>query len=147
MHSLMKRRVLAVGAVFTSMILGFSSAMAGSCPQETDADLIPATQEAKDHRKTLWETVKDPSAYPLAEYQDNLNRFFINFCHRDKSSGWVRDKFVRDTGPGTATLINGEWVGKYFGTHAPVVIWYSPVMYEWIKKNRTAADEHEKKDK
>jgi hypothetical protein len=147
MHSLMKRRVLAVGAVFTSMILGFSSAMAGSCPQETDADLIPATQEAKDHCKTLWETVKDPSAYPLAEYQDNLNRFFINFCHRDKSSGWVRDKFVRDTGPGTATLINGEWVGKYFGTHAPVVIWYSPVMYEWIKKNRTAADEHEKKDK
>jgi hypothetical protein len=147
MQSLARKQFLTASAAFVSVILGITSAVAGSCPQETDAELIPATQEARDHCKTLWETVKDPSAYPLAEYQDNLNAFFINFCHRDKSAGWVRDKYVRDTGPGTAQLVNGEWVGKYFGTHAPVVIWYSPVMHDWIKTNRNEETEHLKKDK
>ena len=33
---------------------------------------------------------------------------------------------VRDTGPFTATLQDGQWAGSYHGTHAPVVIWYSP---------------------
>lgn len=147
MQSSARKRLLGATAAVVSVLLGVSSAIAGSCPQETDTDLIPATQEARDQCKALWDSVKDPSAFPLAEYQDNLNAFFINFCHRDKSAGWVRDKFVRDTGPGTAQLVNGEWVGKYFGTHAPVVIWYSPVMHEWIKRNRNAESEHADKDK
>lgn len=140
-------RILSVLAGFLSMTIGISVATAGSCPQEQSEMLIPATKEARQHCAVLWDKVKDPSAYPLAEYEDHLNTFFMNFCHRDKSAGWVRDKYVRDTGPGTAQLIGGEWVGKYFGTHAPVVIWYSPVMYEWVKKNRNETTEHDKKDK
>ena len=146
MRTIARNRILGVGVAFLSLVTGISATVAGSCPQERNENLIPATQEAQDHCKMLWETVKDPSANPRAEYEDNLNAFFINFCHRDKANGWVRDKYVRDTSPGTAHLTGREWVGKYFGTHAPMVIRYLPVMYEWIKNNRTAAHRHDKKD-
>lgn len=86
--------------------------------------------------RELWETVKDPSALPLNDYEAAIGAFFGDFCHRDTEAGWVRDKYVRDTGPYTQHLENGEWVGKYHGTHAPVVIWYSPDFHEWLKINR-----------
>ena len=73
-------------------------------------------------------------------YQAKLAQFLRNFCHRDEASGWTRDKRVRDTGPFIGTLNNGKWTGTYFGTHAPVVTWYSPDMVEWLKSNR--AEEH-----
>ncbi len=57
-------------------------------------------------------------------------------CHRNEKAGWVRDKGVRDTGPWVGTYAGGQWSGRYFGTHAPVVIWYSPDMLAWLKKNR-----------
>ena len=47
-------------------------------------------------------------------------------CHRDEDGGWVRDKRVRDTGPWIGTYADGKWTGQVFGTHAPVLIWYSP---------------------
>ncbi|MDG2284169.1 MAG: cytochrome P460 family protein, partial [Alphaproteobacteria bacterium] len=147
MRAITHKRILSLVAGFLSLIIGVSAAIAGSCPQETSENLIPTSKEEKQHCKMLWDKVKDPSAYPLAEYEDNLNTFFINFCHRDKAAGWVRDKYVHNTGPGTAHLVGGEWAGKYFGTHAPVLIWYSPEMFEWIKKNRNEATEHNKKDK
>jgi hypothetical protein len=59
-----------------------------------------------------------------------------HFCHRDGTRGWQRDKRVRDTGPFTATLQDGQWQGQYHGTHAPVVIWYSHEMIEWLLTNR-----------
>ena len=57
-----------------------------------------------------------------------------------KRPGWKRDKHVRDTGPFIGTLKDGKWTGTYFGTHAPVVTWYSPDMVDWLKSNR--AEEH-----
>ena len=45
---------------------------------------------------------------------------------------------MRDTGPFTARLENGQWVGDYHGTHAPVVIWYSEEMIDWMETNRPA---------
>ena len=59
-----------------------------------------------------------------------------NFCHRDEKSGWKVDKRVRDTGPWIGIYANGHWAGNYFGTHAPVMVWYSPEMYAWLKVNR-----------
>ncbi len=57
-------------------------------------------------------------------------------CHRDEAGGWARDKRVRDAGPWIGTYQDGKWTGKYNGTHAPVLIWYSPDMLAWLKKNR-----------
>ena len=80
--------------------------------------------------------VRKPSALPLNEYEEALNQYFSHFCHRDTAAGWVRDKHVRDTGPYVASLVNGAWVGSDRGTHAPVVIWYSPEMLAWLKTAR-----------
>lgn len=82
--------------------------------------------------------VRDPSALPLEQYEAKLDAFFGNYCHRDEAGGWRRDKTVRDTGPFTAALNDGEWRGTGYGAHAPVVIWYSPEMAEWVTTNRPA---------
>lgn len=124
--------------------IGTSAAIAGSCPAERPEPMVPTSLEKC---LALREKVRDPSAYPLAEYEDHLNNFFMNFCHRDKEAGWARDKHVRDTGPMSARLVDGEWKGTYAGTHAPVVIWYSPEMYSWIQENRGPHDEGFHKDK
>jgi len=52
--------------------------------------------------------------------------------------GWKMDKTVRDTGPFIATLGDGGWSGSYNGTHAPVLVWYSPEMIAWLRVNRPA---------
>ena len=123
---------------------GVTAAVAAMCPAAQPQPLLP-TDIALCH--ALDPVVRDPSALPLARYELKLLAYFTNFCHRDAASGWVRDKFVRDTGPNTTQLVNGTWQGKYNGTHAPVVIWYSKSMHDWIKENRAPADEHAKTDK
>ena len=55
-----------------------------------------------------------------------------------RRQGWVHDKYVRQAGPRIATLVNGAWQGLDQGTHAPVMIWYSPDMMDWLRKNRSA---------
>lgn len=88
---------------------------------------------------SLAAAVRRPSALPLAEYEAVLDRFLGHYCHRDPASGWVRDKDVRDTGPFTAARAGDGWRGTPHGTHAPVVIWYSPEMAGWLRANRPAA--------
>ncbi|MGO4124886.1 hypothetical protein AB4Z01_10805 [Inquilinus sp. YAF38] len=87
--------------------------------------------------RSLLAAVRDPSALPLDQYEAKLNQFFGNYCHRDTASGWRRDKHVRDAGPFTAALVDGAWQGKGFGTHTPVVIWYSPDMADWLVEHRS----------
>ncbi|WP_231081643.1 cytochrome P460 family protein [Jiella flava] len=86
--------------------------------------------------KRLDPVVRKPADLPLNEYEKAINQYFGHFCHRNTKAGWVRDKYVRDTGPYVASLINGAWVGADRGTHAPVLIWYSPEFYQWLKKAR-----------
>lgn len=90
--------------------------------------------------RSLIDAVRDPSALPLDQYEAKLNQFFGNYCHRDTASGWRRDKHVRDAGPFTATLVEGAWQGKGFGTHTPVVIWYSPDMADWLVSHRSGEE-------
>ncbi len=82
--------------------------------------------------------VRKPSALPLNEYETALREYVIMMCHRNTAAGWQRDKTVRDTGPYIATLADGKWSGSYQGTHAPVLIWYSPEMMAWLRVNRPA---------
>src|SRR4051812_11256909 len=87
-------------------------------------DVMAATDPALC--RSLEAAVRTPSALPLADYEAKLDQFFGHYCHRDQAAGWVHDKFVRDAGPFVATQVGGTWQGKDFGTHAPVMIWYSP---------------------
>jgi hypothetical protein len=118
---------------FFGTALAASALAAGDCPDLQDHVLVPQDPAMCASLRPI---VGDASGLPLNEYQAKLSEFFTNFCHRDEASGWVRDKFVRDTGPYTKTFVGGEWVGQYYGTHAPVVIWYSPEFYQWLKVNR-----------
>src|SRR5437588_6431135 len=86
--------------------------------------------------KKLHDMVRQPSAKPLNEYEKIVNEYFNNYCYRDEEGGWKVDKRIRDTGPWIGTYANGEWKGEYYGTHAPVLVWYSPEMYAWLKANR-----------
>jgi cytochrome c len=107
------------------------------------ASTVCTSERAKPLRPTdrtlcteFEKSVRKPRALSLDAYQAKLEQFLRNFCHRDEASGWKRDKHVRDTGPYIGTLKDGKWTGTYFGTHAPVVTWYSPDMHEWLKSNR-----------
>ena len=83
-----------------------------------------------------------PDGFDLAAYEDALNDFLSAYCHRDAGAGWERDKRVRDVGPYAGILDGASFDGpKYFGTHAPVLIWYSPDMAAWIKRHRPAEGE------
>jgi mono/diheme cytochrome c family protein len=79
--------------------------------------------------------VRRPRSLPLNEYQAKLGTYLQNFCHRDLKSGWNVDKRIRDTGPYVASL-RGAWSANYYGTHPPVLVWYSPDMFAWLKSNR-----------
>jgi hypothetical protein len=128
-------------ALFAS--LGAGPALAAGCPAEQPGALVPTDAELCRY---LAPVVADPSALPLGEYEEKLGLFLRNFCHRDTGAGWVRDKAVRDTGPFTTVLQSGSWKGTYNGTHAPVVIWYSPDMAQWIRDNRGPDDENQASD-
>ncbi len=71
--------------------------------------------------------MRRPSALPLNEYEAKFNEYVGAMCHRNEAGGWKVDKRVRDTGPWIGTFANGKWTGQGFGTHAPVLIWYSPL--------------------
>ncbi|GLS19195.1 hypothetical protein GCM10007874_22120 [Labrys miyagiensis] len=121
-------------AVGVALFAGTSVADPANCTAERPEPLTPTDPELC---KSLIAAVRDPSALPLDQYEAKLNQFFGNYCHRDTASGWRRDKHVRDTGPFTATLAAGAWQGTGLGTHAPVVIWYSPDMADWLVRNRS----------
>lgn len=80
--------------------------------------------------------IRRPGRIPMGEYQQKLDAYLSNYCHRNPGNGWVSDKRIRDTGPFVGTRVGERWVGKYYGTHNPVIIWYSPEMYAWLKANR-----------
>lgn len=108
------------------------------CPADRGVPLVPADPA---QCAAMAEAVRDPDALPLGEYEAKLGDFLRAFCHRDTAAGWVRDKGMRDTGPFTTVLGTEGWSGAYHGTHAPVVIWYSPEAAAWVKENRGAGDE------
>ena len=117
--------------------VGIQAALAASCPAERHDPLLPSDTELCQRLAPI---VAKPAALPLGAYERQLGIYLRNYCHRDDTAGWVRDKRVRDTGPYVASLIDGAWKGSVRGTHAPVVIWYNAPMAAWIKANRREAD-------
>jgi hypothetical protein len=129
-----RRRVRLAAAIAMSLALVANAAHASpTCPDEQDADQLPTNPALCTE---LEAAVQAPSALRLDLYESKLNQYLGAMCHRNEKAGWVRDKRIRDTGPWIGTYANGKWTGQGFGTHAPVLIWYSPSMYKWLKANR-----------
>lgn len=125
----------AAAALITVLVAGAARA---DCPADRGVPLVPSDPA---QCAALAEIVRDPDGLPLGEYETKLGDYLRAFCHRDEAAGWARDKTVRDTGPYTSVLGAEGWSGAYHGTHAPVVIWYSPEAAEWVRQNRGADDE------
>lgn len=123
------------GLLALAIGISASSSATAACSALQDTPQVPTDLSLC---QKLEPVVKRPAALPLNEYEEALNQYFGHFCHRDAEAGWVRDKYVRDTGPYVANLAGGTWSGKDFGTHAPVVIWYSPDFVKWLKVARPA---------
>ncbi len=104
-----------------------------SCPEEQRTPQLPVDLRLCEELEPI---IRRPRALPLNEYQAKLGTYLQNFCHRDLSKGWKVDKRVRDTGPYVAAYLRGSWSANYYGTHAPVLVWYSPDMFAWLKANR-----------
>lgn len=85
---------------------------------------------------SLETVVRKPGGSRLDLYEAKLEIYLKHYCHRNRAGGWRSEKFLRDTGPFTLVLQQNKWGGKDFGTHAPVIVWYSPEMLAWLKKNR-----------
>jgi hypothetical protein len=69
-----------------------------------------------------------PSAVGVVEFERRLIPFLKNRCYQK----WVADREVRDTGPFVA--------GVYYGTHPAVKVFYSPGMWDWMKKRERRGD-------
>jgi hypothetical protein len=113
--------------------LATSAAAASRCDDEQPTPQLPTDLVLCAKLEAI---VRKPSALPADQYQVELNRFLRAMCHRNREAGWKMDKSVRDSGPFTATLVDGKWVGVSGGTHSPLVIWYSPDMIAWLRANR-----------
>ena len=122
-------------AAALGILLAVTGARASElCPDEQKTRQLPPLDPT--YCSKLDPIVRKPSALPLDQYEAKLNDFIGNYCHRRLASGWKMDKTVRDAGPFFSTLTKGEWSGSDRGTHMPVLIWYSPEMVTWLKKNR-----------
>jgi hypothetical protein len=121
---------LALGFIVLSGLTAFASP---TCPDQRATPQVP-----KDLAlcKKLEPIVRNPSGFALNDYENALDQYLQALCHRDVGSGWKRDKYVRDTGSWIGTYRDRKWKGQYYGTHAPVLIWYSPDFYKWLKTNR-----------
>ncbi len=120
-------------AICAGLLANPAALASPTCPEEHATAQLP---KDLDLCKRLLPLVRNPGGMRLDEYEKTLNEFFVNLCHRDLDHGWRVDKRVRDTGPWTGTYSDGKWSGQYRGTHAPVMVWYSPDFYDWLKANR-----------
>jgi hypothetical protein len=121
------------GALVGALVLFVAPAIADTCPALRETELKPVDLAAC---AALEPDIRRPGALPMQAYQEKLGRFLRAYCHRNPAAGWVTDKKLRDTGPFVGHLASGPRSGVYHGTHAPVVVWYSPDMYAWMKENR-----------
>jgi len=122
--------ILIAGLVLASSLQVQASV---TCPEEQKTAQVPTDLALCEELEPV---VRRPRALPLHLYQAKLNQYLRNFCHRNVAKGWRVDKRVRDTGPYVAAYQAGTWKASYYGTHAPVLIWYSPEMFAWLKANR-----------
>src|ERR1700755_2346093 len=121
--------IIATCAALLRCVHGLASP---ACPEEQSVDQVPDPAICA----LLDKHVRAPKEVRLDQYEVVLDRYLTANCHRDLAGGWHMDKGVPDTGPWIGHYQDGAWTGAYNGTHQPVLVWYSPEMYAWLKANR-----------
>ena len=127
---------LAAFAASLSLLSNIAAQASSTCPEEQATPQLPTPEQVKTICEVYKDAVRTPHSFRLDIYEGKLNAYLGAMCHRNAAEGWVRDKYVRDAGPWIGTYANGAWSGQYYGTHSPVLIWYSREMVAWLKENR-----------
>jgi hypothetical protein len=109
-------------------LISMPAAAASLCADERATEKLPTNLALCDELAPI---VRKPHDLPIGQYETKLNEYVTAMCRRNFARGWQMDKTVRDTGPFIATLANGQWTG----THAPLLIWYSPEMMRRLPVN------------
>jgi hypothetical protein len=125
----------AAGAVL-AFLLPAASLAASSCASKSEEPLVTTDKARCTELEKLVRGPKDQ----LDQYERNLAEYLSKLCHRDTDAGWKPDKRIRDTGPYVASYRDGKWSAAYYGTHPAVLVWYSPDMFAWLKRNRQNED-------
>ena len=128
-----RTQLIAALTLSMSLLANLAANASPTCPDEQSTPQLPADLKLCESLESI---VRQPSALPLNEYETKFGQYLGAMCHRNEAAGWKVDKRIRDTGPWIGTYASGKWTGQGFGTHAPVLIWYSPEMYAWLKANR-----------
>lgn len=68
----------------------------------------------------------------LDKYEPLMAEFMAKLCYR----AWKHDATARDTGPFTATLVDGALKAQAYNQHAVSRVWYSPPMFGWLERFR-----------
>ena len=79
----------------------------------------------------------------LNRYEPIVSEWMENFCYRRlRSDGndyaWEHDATARDTGPFFTRFEGGKFISQALSTHVVARVWYSPEMFEWMRKNHPA---------
>lgn len=135
--SLRRRLTVALAALLVVGCLTEHARALDACPALRTEAQIPTDLELC---ASLEQKVRRPGLPTEQQYRDTLSIYLGKYCHRNPRNGWVSDKRIRDVGPFIGRQEFGRWSGQMFGTHAPVMIWYSPEMYAWVKANRANPD-------
>jgi hypothetical protein len=130
------RSAVAAGIACTHLFFVIAAQASPTCPDEQSTPQLPTPDQVKNICEKYKDDVRTPSKFRLDVYEGMLSLYLGAMCHRNAAEGWVRDKRVRDAGPWVGMYRDGKWTGRGFGTHAPVLIWYSKEMYAWLKENR-----------
>lgn len=69
---------------------------------------------------------------PTAAFDDFNRHIMQSFLENNCYADWAHDKTVRDTGP----FVENQG----YGTHPAVVIFYSPIVIDWLEKGRALED-------
>ena len=109
------RRVIVAAAVVCVAAQTHGGAVGAECSAERPAPMA-ATDPALC--ESLERVIRQPSALPLPDYERKLDAFFGHYCHRNAASGWVRDKRVRDTGPGISAGDHGRVFERFHRVEA-----------------------------
>lgn len=130
------RAALAAFVLTVVLVAGALLAPAGSAGAQGAS---PETSSPPCSDVKIGGTLPLPCTLPLADYEDVLytwinNREYVALLDADDpAERWVRDLRVRDTGPFI--------LGSYYGTHPAVRIYYSPEVYDWLRRGRPADED------
>jgi len=130
---------LSLGVLTAAAVLLVWSTAGKTAPQASACTTCKPLKPADEQRcAQLEERLSRPARFvargqaQLDKYEPLMQEFMEKLCYR----AWKHDTTARDTGPYTATLVDGQLKAQAYNQHAVSRVWYSTLMFEWMERYR-----------